>query len=197
MSQVHPPGWQGWNMPSTSTSTTARADRDTDTDLGDSAVGVAGGVALERRGALVPPKIELGGGAGAEHWDSLDPGPELELDMEPGHRSPNKRHRSTPKPQNIQRPCLDFEKMQQVEHNIYNTRHILTISVFRLRLKLSPLGGKEQNFPYSAGKGNSEKTVSAPQYIPVLLSPANIYQCRTQLHFKRSEPQELKLFSEF
>ena len=31
-----------------------------------------------------------------------------------GHRSPNKRHRSTPKPQNIQRPCLDFEKMQQV-----------------------------------------------------------------------------------
>ena len=142
-------------------------------------------------------QCELGGGAGAEHWDSLDPGPELELDMEPGHRSPNKRHRSTPKPQNIQRPCLDFEKMQQVEHNIYNTRHILTISVFRLRLKLSPLGGKEQNFPYSAGKGNSEKTVSAPQYIPVLLSPANIYQCRTQLHFKRSEPQELKLFSEF
>ena len=66
MSQVHPPGWQGWNMPSTSTSTTARADRDTDTELGDSAVGVAGGVALERRGALVPPKIELGGGAGAE-----------------------------------------------------------------------------------------------------------------------------------
>ena len=66
MSQVHPPGWQGWNTPSTSTSTTARADRDTDTDLGDSAVGVAGGVALERRGALVPPKIELGGGAGAE-----------------------------------------------------------------------------------------------------------------------------------
>jgi len=32
---------------------------------------------------------------------------------------------------------------------------------------LSPLGGKEQNFPYSAGNGNSEKTVSAPQYIPV------------------------------
>ena len=64
MSQVHPPSWQGWNMPSTSTY--ARADRDTDTDLGDSAVGVAGGVALERRGALVPPKIELGGGAGAE-----------------------------------------------------------------------------------------------------------------------------------
>ena len=28
--------------------------------------------------------------------------------------SPNKRHRLTPRPQNIQRPCLDFEKMQQV-----------------------------------------------------------------------------------
>ena len=31
-----------------------------------------------------------------------------------GHRSPNKRHRTTPRPHNIQRPCLDFEKMQQV-----------------------------------------------------------------------------------
>jgi hypothetical protein len=31
------------------------------------------------------------------------------------HRSsPNKRHRATPRPHNIQRPCLDFEKMQQV-----------------------------------------------------------------------------------
>ena len=28
--------------------------------------------------------------------------------------SPNKRHRLTPRPPNIQRPCLDFEKMQQV-----------------------------------------------------------------------------------
>ena len=68
-------------------------------------------------------QCELGGGAGAEHWDGGDPGPELEFDLEPGHRSPNKRHRSTPKPQNIQRPCLDFEKMQQVEHNIYNIQH--------------------------------------------------------------------------
>ena len=30
--------------------------------------------------------------------------------------SPNKRHRLTPRPHNIQRPCLDFEKMQQVIH---------------------------------------------------------------------------------
>ena len=29
--------------------------------------------------------------------------------------SPNKRHRLTPRPHNIQRPCLDFEKMQQVK----------------------------------------------------------------------------------
>lgn len=39
---------------------------------------------------------------------------EAEPGEEAGHRSPNKRHRSTPKPHNIQRPCLDFEKMQQV-----------------------------------------------------------------------------------
>jgi len=37
---------------------------------------------------------------------------------DPGHRSPNKRHRSTPKPQNIQRPCLDFEKMQQIKTKV-------------------------------------------------------------------------------
>lgn len=37
---------------------------------------------------------------------------------ESGHRSPNKRHRSTPKPQNIQRPCLDFEKMQQIKTKV-------------------------------------------------------------------------------
>ena len=30
--------------------------------------------------------------------------------------SPNKRHRLTPRPHNIQRPCLDFEKMQQVRY---------------------------------------------------------------------------------
>jgi len=35
-----------------------------------------------------------------------------------GHYSPNKRHRSTPKPQNIQRPCLDFEKMQQIKTKV-------------------------------------------------------------------------------
>ena len=32
--------------------------------------------------------------------------------------SPNKRHRLTPRPHNIQRPCLDFEKMQQVRSTI-------------------------------------------------------------------------------
>ena len=46
--------------------------------------------------------------------ESGEAGEEPEPGEEPGHRSPNKRHRSTPKPQNIQRPCLDFEKMQQV-----------------------------------------------------------------------------------
>ena len=46
--------------------------------------------------------------------DSGDGQEEAEAGEEAGHRSPNKRHRSTPKPHNIQRPCLDFEKMQQV-----------------------------------------------------------------------------------
>jgi len=32
--------------------------------------------------------------------------------------SPNKRHRLTPRPPNIQRPCLDFEKMQQIKKHV-------------------------------------------------------------------------------
>lgn len=32
--------------------------------------------------------------------------------------SPNKRHRATPRPHNIQRPCLDFEKMQQIKTRV-------------------------------------------------------------------------------
>ncbi|XP_040576050.1 uncharacterized protein Reph [Lepeophtheirus salmonis] len=34
------------------------------------------------------------------------------------HYSPSKRHRSTPRPHNIQRPCLDFEKMQQIKKRV-------------------------------------------------------------------------------
>lgn len=35
------------------------------------------------------------------------------------HRSsPNKRQRATPRPHNIQRPCLDFEKMQQIKTRV-------------------------------------------------------------------------------
>ena len=49
----------------------------------------------------------------ARQEEEAGPGREEGQD-EAGHRSPNKRHRSTPKPHNIQRPCLDFEKMQQV-----------------------------------------------------------------------------------
>ena len=37
-----------------------------------------------------------------------------EEDEEGEERSPNKRHRTTPRPHNIPRPSLDFEKMQQV-----------------------------------------------------------------------------------
>lgn len=50
--------------------------------------------------------------------DSLDMMTVMEGDEDGGHRSPNKRHRSTPKPQNIQRPCLDFEKMQQIKTRV-------------------------------------------------------------------------------
>merc|ERR1712226_520366 len=32
--------------------------------------------------------------------------------------SPSKRHRLTPRPHNIQRPCLDFEKMQQIKKRV-------------------------------------------------------------------------------
>jgi len=33
-------------------------------------------------------------------------------------RSPSKKHRTTPRPHNIQRPCLDFEKMQQIKTKV-------------------------------------------------------------------------------
>ena len=55
-----------------------------------------------------------GGGAATLATLAAEEGEEAGQGEEPGTRSPNKRHRATPKPQNIQRPCLDFEKMQQV-----------------------------------------------------------------------------------
>ena len=66
-----------------------------------------------------PRQVRPGGGVveysnlPARQEEEAGPGREEGQD-EAGHRSPNKRHRSTPKPHNIQRPCLDFEKMQQV-----------------------------------------------------------------------------------
>lgn len=47
-----------------------------------------------------------------------------------GHYSPNKRHRSTPKPQNIQRPCLDFEKMQQIKTKVVTSGDKEQLSLF-------------------------------------------------------------------
>lgn len=35
----------------------------------------------------------------------------------PRAASPRKRHRQTPRPHQMHRPCLDFEKMQQVTLN--------------------------------------------------------------------------------
>lgn len=53
-----------------------------------------------------------------ETGDYLDDCDEAAGAGDDGVRSPNKRHRSTPKPQNIQRPCLDFEKMQQIKTKV-------------------------------------------------------------------------------
>lgn len=41
-----------------------------------------------------------------------------EEDDEGEERSPNKRHRTTPRPHNIPRPSLDFEKMQQIKTKV-------------------------------------------------------------------------------
>jgi len=48
----------------------------------------------------------------------LEVSDEIQGEETGGHRSPNKRHRSTPRPHNIQRPCLDFEKMQQIKTRV-------------------------------------------------------------------------------
>lgn len=44
--------------------------------------------------------------------------PELTDKVDDGVSIPNKRHRLTPRPHNIQRPCLDFEKMQQIKKRV-------------------------------------------------------------------------------
>ena len=50
-----------------------------------------------------------------------------------GHRSPSKRHRTTP----IQRPCLDFEKMQQVTKRIAPSRYLTEIPLyFQIKTKV-------------------------------------------------------------
>ena len=47
---------------------------------------------------------------------------EGEDEMDGDTRSPHKKHRSTPRPLAArQRPCLDFEKMQQV-HRVIDTQ---------------------------------------------------------------------------
>ena len=54
-------------------------------------------------------------GNGDEEEVGVDGGAAAEEGGETEHRaSPSKRHRATPRPHNIPRPCLDFEKMQQV-----------------------------------------------------------------------------------
>jgi len=48
-----------------------------------------------------------------------------------GNASPRKRHRHAHRPHNIQRPCLDFEKMQQMKNRSVSTwRHDGELSLF-------------------------------------------------------------------
>ena len=48
------------------------------------------------------------------HTQQQQQAPQQQQQQQRQTPSPNKRHRLTPRPHNIQRPCLDFEKMQQV-----------------------------------------------------------------------------------
>ena len=59
-----------------------------------------------------------------------------EEDDEGEERSPNKRHRTTPRPHNIPRPSLDFEKMQQVNVFLNWMKKFHDISTLQLLQKL-------------------------------------------------------------
>jgi len=79
-------------------------------------------------GAFRPRVLTGGGGGVAGAWRGgvvLSMGGLAEEEEgEEDRRSPNKRtrttptHRTTPRPHSIQRPCLDFEKMQQIKTKV-------------------------------------------------------------------------------
>ena len=52
------------------------------------------------------------------HTQQQQQAPQQQQQQQRQTPSPNKRHRLTPRPHNIQRPCLDFEKMQQVINHL-------------------------------------------------------------------------------
>ena len=66
--------------------------------------------------------------------------------------SPNKRHRLTPRPHNIQRPCLDFEKMQQV-HSNYKAFH---------SFRFTQGGSASKNCPYVSPGGTTRTSGKCP-----------------------------------
>ena len=59
------------------------------------------------------------------HTQQQQQAPQQQQQQQRQTPSPNKRHRLTPRPHNIQRPCLDFEKMQQVIKISSITRNLL------------------------------------------------------------------------
>ena len=108
---------------------------------------------------------DTGGDEGDEISGSVD---------ENGHRSPNKRHRTTPRPQNIQRPCLDFEKMQQVRYFTISTSRIMIVKLdfhFRLKQKLLHHGDRARSFLYFVGK------IPEQYYPPLLVFILNFTTC--------------------
>merc|ERR1711971_1254775 len=52
------------------------------------------------------------------HTQQQQQAPQQQQQQQRQTPSPNKRHRLTPRPHNIQRPCLDFEKMQQIKKRV-------------------------------------------------------------------------------
>jgi hypothetical protein len=75
---------------------------------------VAGGG--EAAATTLPLLEEMSGGDCGEGEEEEEGGGDEEGEQQQQHQraSPSKRQRATPRPHNIPRPCLDFEKMQQV-----------------------------------------------------------------------------------
>jgi len=104
--------------------------------------------------------------------EEVERGESSSLDHEShGHRSPNKRHRSTPRPHNIQRPCLDFEKMQQIKTRVVTSwRQGTELSLFCWWDTAWRLGCQQLYSPLSLSSTHSGKLETATYTIRDSLS---------------------------